>query len=189
MLAIAVVGFVVFWYGFRAAFRTDHPLMAVATGSMHPTLKVGDLIMVQGGLEAPYDEIDVGYANGTIIVFRGEVIGRRGDLIVHRAIDKFPRDGVWWFKTHGDANPPSSVEEFSEDFFVGKVVGWVPLLGWPNLFFQTTEGKLLIIILLAVLIIIEFIPFSKKEKVKGNRVARMYACVISCKHSARSNEF
>ena len=172
MLAVAVVGFILFWYGLRAAFRTDHPLMAVATGSMRPTLEVGDLIIVQGGLNG--SEINAALKDadppGDIIVFPGERVGMPGELIVHRAINKTQdANGLWRFKTQGDANRVADPRDVKETEIVGKLVGRVPLLGWPNLFLQTFQGKLLIIVLLGILIIIEFVPFPKREKAKQDQ--------------------
>jgi signal peptidase I len=172
MLAATVVGFVIFWYGLIAVFRTEHPLMAVATGSMRPTLEVGDLIIVQGGLNgneiyaAPKD----GDPPGDVIVFPGERVGRPGELIVHRAVEKTSdTNGLWHFKTQGDNNTRADPGDVVETEIVGKLVGKVPWLGWPNLFLQTFHGKVLIIVLLGVLIVIEFIPFSKKEKVEKDQ--------------------
>ena len=163
MIAITIVSVIVFWYGLRFAFRTEHPLLAVASGSMKPTLYEGDLILVQGGLKPPYSEIDVGYTNGTIIVFDGDAIGKH-NLIVHRAIDKDYKDGVWYFKTHGDNNPHNSVEEFSEDYLIGKVVGRVPLLGHIALFFEPFEVKVAFILFwIILLIILELVPLSRKK--------------------------
>ena len=166
MLAVAVVGFIAFWYGLRAAFRTEHPLMAVASGSMRDTLEVGDLIVVQGGLSgseilaAPRDADPP----GDIIVFPGGRLGRPGELIVHRAVSSELVDGLWYFKTKGDANQADDPGEVRETDIVGKVAYRVPFLGWPNLFLQTNQGKLLIVIILAILVVVEFVPFSKKKE-------------------------
>ena len=163
MLLIIIIIVIGFWYGLRFAFRTEHPLLAVASESMEPALYRGYLILVQGGLKPPYSEIDVGYTNGTIIVFDGKAIGEH-DLIVHRAIDKDYKDGVWYFKTHGDNNSPNSVEEFSEDHLVGKVVGRAPWLGHIALFFEPFEVKVAFILLWVILLIIlEFVPLSRKK--------------------------
>ena len=166
MLAVAVVGFIAFWYGLRAAFRTEHPLMAVASGSMRDTLEVGDLIVVQGGLSgseilaAPRDADPP----GDIIVFPGGRLGRPGELIVHRAVSSELVDGLRYFKTKGDANQVDDPGEVRETDIVGKVAYRVPFLGWPNLFLQTNQGKLLIVIILAILVVVEFVPFSKKKE-------------------------
>jgi len=152
-----------FWYGLKTVLKTEYPLLAVASGSMTPTLNIGDLIVVQGGLEAPYTEIGVGYTNGTIIVFRGDPIGKSGELIVHRAIDKYPRNGVWYFTTHGDNNNPSAVENFSEEHLVGKVVGYIPLIGHIPLFVREPYGMIIIVILMFILIFAEFLPVWKRK--------------------------
>ena len=48
MVIITIAIVIGFWYGLRFYFRTEHPLLAVSSGSMEPTLQVGDLILVQG---------------------------------------------------------------------------------------------------------------------------------------------
>ena len=165
LFLILMIGIVfAFWYGLKAMLKTEYPLLAVASGSMTPTLNVGDLIVVQGGLEAPYEEINVGRTNGTIIVFRGDPIGRAGELIVHRAIDKNLRnDGVWYFTTHGDNNNPSAVENFSEEYLIGKVVGWIPLIGHIPLIVREPYGMIIIIALMLILIFAEFLPIWRKK--------------------------
>jgi len=164
-LAIMILGVMSFWFGLKAVLKTEYPLLAVASGSMEPTLNVGDLIVVQGGLKAPYDEINVGLSNGTIIVFRGEALGssRIGELIVHRAVKKEPNNGVWYFTTHGDNNPLGSNERFSEEYLVGKVVGYIPLIGHIPLFVREPHGMIIIVALMLILIFAEFLPIWKRK--------------------------
>lgn len=164
LFLILMIGSVfAFWYGLKAVLKTEYPLLAVASGSMTPTLNVGDLIVVQGGLEAPYDEINVGYTDGAIIVFEGDPIGRSGELIVHRAVDKENNNGVWTFMTHGDNNPPGSQERFSENYLIGKVVGWIPLIGHIPLFVREPYGMIIILLLMLILIFAEFLPILKRK--------------------------
>lgn len=162
-LILMVVSVFAFWYGLKAVLKTEYPLLAVASGSMIPTLNVGDLIVVQGGLDAPYDEITVGYTNGTIIVFEGDPIGKSGELIVHRAVDKWYNNGIWHFKTHGDNNPSGAEERFSEEYLIGKVVGYIPLIGYVPLFVREPYGMIIILSLMLILIFAEFLPIWKKK--------------------------
>ena len=162
-LILMILSVFAFWYGLRAVLKTEYPLLAVASGSMTPTLNVGDLIVVQGGVEAPYNEINVGRTNGTIIVFEGNPLGKPGELIVHRAIDKELSNDVWYFTTHGDNNPESAVERFSEDYLIGKVVGYIPLIGHVPLFVREPFGMIIIIVLMLVLIFAEFLPIWKRK--------------------------
>ena len=169
-LILMIVSVFAFWYGLKAVLKTEYPLLAVASGSMIPTLNVGDLIVVQGGLEAPYDEIIVGppykedpNTNGTIIVFQGDPIGKNGELIVHRAVEKWYNNGVWYFKTNGDNNPLGAKEEFSEKYLIGKVVGYIPLIGHVPLFVREPYGMIIILAIMLILIFAEFLPIWKKK--------------------------
>jgi len=162
MVAIVVVSVLTFWYGLRFAYRTEHPLLAVASGSMRPTLQVGDLILVQGGLNASKIKA-LPEPEGDIIVFRRSL--GSGSLIVHRAINKENRSGTWYFETKGDNNTISD-GWIPEQNVIGKVVGRVPLLGYIALFFEPFEVKVAFILLwIVLLIILEVLPpLTKKAK-------------------------
>lgn len=174
------------WFGPRVAFRTNYPLLAVASGSMIPTLQVGDLIMVQGVPDA--NEI---YAapkpDGAMIVFYRPSAPRGGpflfytgeELIVHRAIAKVENGGMWYFQTQGDnprtnpgpdywggSYPDAWNGMVSERLLVGKVVGVVPWVGNLPLFMRTPQGLALIVFLFILILLIEFIPvlLGKQEQ-------------------------
>ena len=155
--AILLGGVFGFWFGLKAALRTDYPILAVATGSMIPTLNIGDLIVVQGVIDA--SEINAApKPNGTIIVFHKS--NDVGELIVHRAINKVFKNGEWYFTTQGDANLGSAFweTEFPQSLIVGKVVGVAPWIGNLPLFLRTTQGMVLIFLLFVVVLLIEFVP-------------------------------
>jgi len=162
-----------FWFGLRAALRTEYPLLAVASGSMIPKLNVGDLIIVQGVIDA--NEINAAQEpNGTIIVFHRP--NDPSELIVHRAIDKVENDGTWFFETKGDNNhssdywsgPQTLNGMISSNLLVGKVVGIIPWIGNVPLFIRTPTGMGLIILLFLVILLVEYIPvLSKKPKTES----------------------
>lgn len=173
LVIILLVSVFAFWFGLKAAFQTEFPLLAVASGSMRPTLDVGDLIVVQGISNAR--EVNAApYPEGDIIVFHKP--GSGNELIVHRAISKAENDGTLYFQTKGDHNPSSDhwsgsetwEGKISEKLLIGKVVWEVPWLGHIPLFMRTPSGILIIVFLFVVLIIVDFI-FPKKgdEKTKG----------------------
>ena len=162
LLLILVISVFVFWFGLRAGLRTEYPLCGVASGSMEPTLRVGDLIVVQG---LDPDEINAASdPEGDIIVFfRPKGWRDPNDLIVHRAIDKFSRENILYFKTKGDANPGPDSWEVPQDYLVGKVVSLrVPLVGFITFLMRTPAGILVILPMLA-LIIIDWLPLLKKR--------------------------
>jgi len=167
MLVITIVSIVAFWYGLRVAFRTDHPLLAVASGSMEPVLYKGDLILVQGVQNACEIHAAPKDANppGDIIVFRKPVYPY--DLIVHRAVMKTNEDGQCYITTQGDANQGSFSWEknLGASDIVGKYIGVkVPLLGYIALFFEPLQVKIAFLLLwIILLIILELVPPLRKQ--------------------------
>jgi len=165
MVLSGVLGFL---FGSRATLRTEYPFLAVATPSMTPVLPVGTLIVVRGVQNGV--EINAAYGNGDIIVFHRPMYPN--DLIVHRAVEKTLKDGVWYIRTKGDYNdnpdPWSGPQTYggfiSEELVVGKVVGWVPWVGNLSLFLRRPEGMLVIVLLFLVMIFIELIPTHEKKK-------------------------
>ncbi|RLI21425.1 signal peptidase I, partial [Candidatus Bathyarchaeota archaeon] len=134
-ILVIIIVFLIFWFGSIAYFNTENPYLVVSSGSMRPTLEVGDLIIVKR--VAP-SEINANYSNGDVIVFKSPINPQK--LIVHRAIKKEVKNGMYWFTTHGDNNRPSLTENFSEEYYVGKVIARVPFIGHISLFTHTPEG-------------------------------------------------
>jgi signal peptidase I len=167
-MAIIVVGVAVFWFGLRATLRTDHPLLAVISGSMLPTLNVGDYILLQG---VNADEIKAENIVGDIIVFPSPT--KPGELIVHRAVGK---DHEGYFITRGDNNPTTDGWRIPGNEIIGKVIGRIPYIGNTSLFFHTQQGTYLYIIIfffMILLILIDFIiPSEKEEKDKASKVEK-----------------
>jgi signal peptidase I len=165
-------------FGIKAVLRTEYPLMVVATPSMVPTLPVGTLIVVQG-----YADRSTIYAvpkpNGDIVVFWHWDPARGLENWVHRAIGEITVDGKRYLITQGDANPGPDTHynitthtpilqhlyqhPLPEEYVIGKVVANVPYLGQVALSLQTPEGRIIIIVLVVALLIVEFVPFSKRK--------------------------
>ena len=161
LLAIILGSIVAFWLGLKTYLRTDYPLLAVASGSMIPTLNVGDLIIVQGGLNV--DDIVAQYETGDIIVFHKP--SNPDELIVHRAVEKYGSGDTAFLKTKGDNNTPLDTWNVYDSDLVGKVVWSIPYLGQIPLFVRTPTGMSIIVILIVVLILLEFvIPSSRKKE-------------------------
>jgi len=173
LIAIVIGGVLSFWFGIKAVLRTEYPFMAVASPSMVPTLKVGDLIVVQG-----YADPSTIYAapkpNGDIVVFWHWDSVRGLEHWVHRAVGEFKVHGKTYLRTQGDANsgPDShwnittgaSLEGLPTEYVIGKVVANAPVIGQVALFLQTPSGRIIIVALVVALLIVEFIPFSKWKK-------------------------
>lgn len=170
VLAVIIIGGVVsFWFGLRAGLRTEYPLLTVASGSMVPTLNIGDLILVQG-VENASQLNAAPEPDGDIIVFRSPRMD--GELIVHRTVYEELHDGVLYFRTEGDANfgPDTWYGSdtwngmISQNRLIGKVVGKAPWLGYIPLYIRTREGIILIVILILLIIFAEYIPVLFKKQ-------------------------
>jgi len=174
MIIAVILVVLIFWYGLRFAFRTDYPILAVASGSMEPVLYAGDLIFVEGiqnfaDIHVASEDAD---PPGDILVYQGA-----NDLIVHRAIDKKENaDGSIIFIIHGDANLDGVNERVDEDRIVGRYTGFkVPWLGNIALFFADFEVKVAFIALwIILLIIIELAPLVMKRIKRGDDEASLY---------------
>jgi signal peptidase I len=164
----------IFWYGLSFVVRTDHPILAVASGSMEPVLYRGDLILIEGVQSAG----DIHAATkdsaqpGDIIVFH-----RYDELIVHRAVEKILNDdGTYSFKTWGDNNAWPDGPLVKESDVVGKYLGIkVPWLGNIALFFAPFEVKVVFIALwVIVLLLVEFAPLIRKRLKRSDYEASLY---------------
>lgn len=172
ILAVIIIGGVMgFWLGLKAGMGTEYPLLTVASGSMVPTLNVGDLIAVQGVGNASALYV-APKPDGEIVVFRSP--RTEGELIVHRAIYKEfnEDDSLWYFRTQGDANfaPDSWFGSetwngmISQNRLVGRVIGKAPLIGYIPLYIRTREGIILIVILIVLILMAEYLPVLLKKQ-------------------------
>ena len=156
IVAICVGGF---WLALRAALRTEFPLHAVVSESMVPTLQVGDLLVVQGVVNA--SRINAASETGDVIVFRKPT--DPSEFIVHRTVDKIYRGESWFFKTKGDNNLGSDPWEVPENYVIGRVVGRVPLLGYLKIYLGSPWGIALFIILILILLFADYIPMLRER--------------------------
>ena len=174
MIAAVILAVLIFWYGLSFVYRTDHPILAVASGSMEPVLYAGDLILIEGIENAADIHTATKDADqpGDIIVFY-----RYNELIVHRAVEKtLNSDGTYSFKTWGDNNGWPDGGLVKESDVVGKYLGFkIPWLGNIALFFAPFEVKVAFIALwIVVLIMIEFVPLIRKRFKRGDDEASLY---------------
>jgi len=99
-------------------------LIQIVSGSMQPTLKIGDVVVVRKVPDLFEWNVTIGYTNGTIVAFWGGPVGLPRIIIVHRLIEMgyWLEGGTWFFRTHGDNNTPLTTEQFSEEYLIGEVI-------------------------------------------------------------------
>jgi len=140
----------------RLGLNADSPLMVVSSGSMIPTLNVGDIIIVRG-----VDPQTV--TMGTIIIFHSPVDYEMP--IVHRVIAIDHQGNGLFFETKGDNNPVADGWRVPAKNLMGVYVAKVPYVGLLSLELRGPLGITVIILLIALIIAIEYReskPGSKK---------------------------
>ena len=94
----------------------------IASGSMQPTLNVGDIAIT---VKTPAKTIKIG---DIIQYYRAS-----GEPpTIHRVIDKYRSGGLTWFITKGDANNAPD-DPINEHQVIGKVILTIPKLGWVSI--------------------------------------------------------
>jgi len=117
----SIIGILMIW--FSTGLLGVYPTVPIS-GSMRPTLDVGDLTFV---VETPPEKIQI----GDIIQFwNGE------KMILHRVVD-LNSEGIRTFITKGDANPDPDSDPVTESQIRGKVVYSLPEIGWASIHMKT----------------------------------------------------
>lgn len=160
LMGIVITAVFTFKMTLIAILKTEYPLQTPISSSMEPTLHIGDLLIVQGGVDAK--DIIAKPITGDIIVFRRP--GKPEEFVVHRAIGKFKRGGRYYFTTKGDNNPVPDSWIVPEENIIGKVIWVIPYLGYVKIYLGTSWGIATIIILLGVIVIVETLPTIKNDE-------------------------
>lgn len=121
-IAVAMISVLAIWgstgmLGFRPSI--------ISSGSMTPTLQVGDVIIT---VEASPNDIKI----GDIIQYSGE-----NEIIAHRVVDIQQQGGTKYFITKGDDNNAPDPEPVSPSQVIGKTVFTIPKLGWVSIAIKT----------------------------------------------------
>jgi signal peptidase I len=132
--------------------KTPNPFNTPISGSMEPTLNIGDLLIVQGGVTG--ESVYAHPGNGDIIIFHNPG-DYNGTPIVHRAIDKYQVNGILYIVTKGDntvTNPRAddwsgygfpkggnyNVAGIPESYIIEKVIFRIPYMGYVLMAFDET---------------------------------------------------
>lgn len=174
-ISIAFFGSFFVFFILQITLNTETPVVVVESGSMEPLISRGDLLIVRGIPASDIRNGTIEDMDGDIIVFNAQGVWSNppAEPIVHRVVDKKFEDGIWQFRTKGDANPVVDEGWVPEDNVIGVVVFKIPMIGWVKIFL--TESGLLIplLVLISVLLIISIIfdaykKYNEEEKEKLN---------------------
>lgn len=108
-------------YGVQATLGTNTPFLAIASGSMVPTLHVGDLVVLHG-VTSPSQ-----IAVGDIVAYHNVLLN---ETVIHRIIRVSNSTGTTLYTFKGDANkaPDPLPVKFSQ--IKGKLILHVPVVGY-----------------------------------------------------------
>jgi len=151
LILIIVSIYAFFTYGLKIIFNTDVPIAVVESGSMKPTLNIGDIIIAKG---VNPKELKV----GDIIIFQ---LRNSNVLIVHRIVNIINKGDSVIIYTKGDNNPVQDPWFVTGDEVKGLVIFRIPFLGYISLIFQKTPQLYLAFIILILIIL--FIPQTRKK--------------------------
>ena len=167
VIVVAVV-IAIFVIGTKFVLGTANPFYVVSSGSMIPTLNVGDLVIIQhsnnnSSSSSSFNTLKV----GDIIVFKSYGVTRAGQhlTIVHRvAAITMDIHGSRIIITKGDANPssiPLVDYPIMEKNYIGKVVYVIPKVGLISL---TSDRSVIYIIIGSIIIITLAYNFRKGRR-------------------------
>ena len=172
----------------RLVLGVEYPLLVVSSGSMMPTLNIGDLIIAQS---IDPSQINADKLTGDILVFRDP--RNLNELIVHRAVRIYKgEDNHYLIVTSGDATRITS-DQFSpwdSSLLVGKVIMRIPYIGNITLFFYSEKNLSTIILFLTILVLIALIVFTElsqeensskieKKKTQKSKLYIIYVITIN----------
>jgi len=101
----------------------------VSSGSMQPTLEVGDLVLA---VKTQPDRIRLG---DIVQFYDGEMV------VIHRVVGFQQKGDQRLFITKGDANPNPDLDPVPSDQVIGKVVFTVPKVGWVTIIIKNVLNK------------------------------------------------
>lgn len=157
----------------RLALGVESPLYVVSSGSMVPTLNIGDIIVVQ---RVTPEQLSI----GDIVVFRNPR-APHGAPIVHRIVDiSIDEGGSYKITTVGDAVGVGRdiFSPWDASLLIGRVIMRVPYIGNIYLLMYSESPfapghKLVLValIIIALIIILSLIAGDRGEKVSEKRVS------------------
>jgi signal peptidase len=172
---IVIVAVAIIWLSVRAVFGVNNPFYVVASESMVPKLKVGDMLLIKyagmGSDSSSFDNLKI----GDIIVFESpgivEDTGHR-EVIVHRVAEILTGlHGQRIIVTKGDANDgsiPGVDYPITVNDYRGKVVYVIPGVG----LIAKTISPPVNYILIAIILIVLFFLLRKRgieQRKEGRR--------------------
>lgn len=126
LIALAIIISRGIYYAAGLILNVSTPFLVVASGSMQPTLNIGDVIIIK---RVNPEELKV----GDIIVFNPPQPYYNGVPWVHRIVSIQKVGNEIYFKTKGDANTYPDPFTLTKNNIIGVMIGKIPYIGLISL--------------------------------------------------------
>ena len=140
--------------------------LIVLSGSMHPAINPGDVVVTS---TTDIDNVHV----GDVITFKQPSVKDPNECVTHRVFNISYDNSSIQFQTKGDANENPDITLVNSSNFIGKVVFVIPYLGYLPGFVQSPLGFILLFILPGSLLMMgelkKMINSSKKEEFEEHK--------------------
>lgn len=149
LAAIVIPIIALFAAGYAGLIPQIKPLV-VLSGSMEPAIKTGSVVFIQKSED---------YKQGDVIAFSQ---GSSKNLITHRLISTDNST----FQTKGDANEEADRTQVQKDQIAGKVILYIPGIGFGVDLVKHPKGFILLVIIPATIIVYEELKTIRAELAK-----------------------
>lgn len=122
----------------------------VLTGSMEPTLNIGDIVITKETTKIQEQDI---------ISFKEK---NSSSVITHRVVEIYKEDNKDWYITKGDANSGTDLELLNIDDIEGKYQFKIPYIGRLILFLQKPIGIIALFIVMIFTLVISNLKLKKE---------------------------
>ena len=154
---------------FKGELLFGYKTYVVASDSMNPVLKKGDVIVIE---VVDYDEIEI----DDIITYQGLVGDVKDKVITHKVIDIFYEEDVRVLRTRGINNKIIDPNVYEEQVY-GKYLCRLGLISFVNKIISDKIGFILFIVIpLGVLVILEIV--NMKKEIKRKELEKLVKCQL-----------
>lgn len=154
---------------FKGELLFGYKTYVVASDSMNPVLKKGDVIVIE---DIDYDKIEI----DDIITYQGLVGDVKDKVITHKVIDIFYEEDVRVLRTKGINNKIIDPNVYEEQVY-GKYLCRLGLISFVNKIISDKIGFILFIVIpLGVLVVLEIV--NMKKEIKRKELEKLVKCQL-----------
>lgn len=154
---------------FKGELLFGYKTYVVASDSMNPVLKKGDVIVIE---DIDYDKIEI----DDIITYQGLVGDVKDKVITHKVIDIFYEEDVRVLRTRGINNKIIDPNVYEEQVY-GKYLCRLGLISFVNKIISDKIGFILFIVIpLGVLVVLEIV--NMKKEIKRKELEKLVKCQL-----------